>query len=465
MNRPGYEYSAPSAYYAANSHPPHYDRHFPAPAPLYSPNSLKNNYADVYEGNNDTTLRAEERHWYLENHKNLQTYEVNHEAPQDVKIIKKEEEKKEETITIRRAEATQVRQRRKEDRCSCECWPSGEPGDSQEAAEARTTRSASGVDMVSSYGVYSQDDESSGFARVIEKSAVYGQSSESAGAGVVVNQQGCSAVVRAAAPEPACARCCWGAPAAAAAAAAPANSEDYCWLHYCRPALIVLLLLFFLVLLGVSTGFLLTNNYLHYQPRPPAPEEACEKTFCRWGAECVSLGDGRAHCACPASCPAAPAPVCSTAGRTYRNHCYLRKEACERRLNLRVKHDGECVADPCTGISCQAGAKCVVTFGQPECRCPRSCPRRKPVCGSDGKEYPSACHLDKHACDSQVNVTIKYHGKCDPCAEHECSDGGECQLSEGRVPVCRCGPPVTCWSAQGPPSVALTTATTPASAP
>ncbi|XP_048489511.1 agrin isoform X2 [Plutella xylostella] len=440
MNRPGYEYSAPSAYYAANSHPPHYDRHFPAPAPLYSPNSLKNNYADVYEGNNDTTLRAEERHWYLENHKNLQTYEVNHEAPQDVKIIKKEEEKKEETITIRRAEATQVRQRRKEDRCSCECWPSGEPGDSQEAAEARTTRSASGVDMVSSYGVYSQDDESSGFARVIEKSAVYGQSSESAGAGVVVNQQGCSAVVRVAAPEPACARCCWGAPAAAAAAA-PANSEDYCWLHYCRPALIVLLLLFFLVLLGVSTGFLLTNNYLHYQPRPPAPEEACEKTFCRWGAECVSLGDGRAHCACPASCPAAPAPVCSTAGRTYRNHCYLRKEACERRLNLRVKHDGECVADPCTGISCQAGAKCVVTFGQPECRCPRSCPRRKPVCGSDGKEYPSACHLDKHACDSQVNVTIKYHGKCDPCAEHECSDGGECQLSEGRVPVCRCGPP------------------------
>lgn len=70
--------------------------------------------------------------------------------------------------------------------------------------------------------------------------------------------------------------------------------------------------------------------------------EACEKTFCRWGAECVSLGDGRAHCACPASCPNTAAAVCSTVGRTYRNHCFLRKEACERRLNLRVRHEGEC---------------------------------------------------------------------------------------------------------------------------
>ncbi|XP_022821461.1 agrin-like isoform X2 [Spodoptera litura] len=181
---------------------------------------------------------------------------------------------------------------------------------------------------------------------------------------------------------------------------------------------------------------------LHYQPRPPAPEEACEKTFCRWGAECVSLGDGRAHCACPTTCPTSPAPVCSTAGRTYRNHCYLRKEACERRLNLRVKHEGECDAgDPCTGVTCPAGARCVAAYGQAECRCPRSCQRRKPVCGTDGREYSSVCHLDKHACDNQFNITIKYHGKCDPCSEHECADGGVCQLNEARAPVCRCGPP------------------------
>lgn len=68
--------------------------------------------------------------------------------------------------------------------------------------------------------------------------------------------------------------------------------------------------------------------------------------------------------------------------------------------------------DPCISVSCPVGSRCVASLGQPECRCPRSCQRRKVVCGTDGKEYPSACHLDKHACDNQLNITIKYHGKC-----------------------------------------------------
>lgn len=68
--------------------------------------------------------------------------------------------------------------------------------------------------------------------------------------------------------------------------------------------------------------------------------------------------------------------------------------------------------DPCAAVSCPAGARCVAAYGQPECRCPRSCQRRKPVCGTDGREYASVCHLDKHACDNQLNTTIKYHGKC-----------------------------------------------------
>lgn len=29
----------------------------------------------------------------------------------------------------------------------------------------------------------------------------------------------------------------------------------------------------------------------------------------------------------------------------------------------------------------------------------------------------------------------------DPCSEHECVDGGVCQLNEVRVPACKCGPP------------------------
>jgi hypothetical protein len=151
----------------------------------------------------------------------------------------------------------QARQRRKEDRCSCECWPTTDNNIVQDSTVNDTTRSLSGVDMVASYGVYGnpQDDDSSGFARLSEKS-VYGQGSEAPVQGVIVNQQGNSAVVRATpATDSGCSKCCsWSSNAPAA------NSEDYCWIHYCRPALIVLLLLFFLVLLGVSTGFLLTNN-------------------------------------------------------------------------------------------------------------------------------------------------------------------------------------------------------------
>lgn len=264
MNRPGYDYTVPASntFYASTNRPPQYERGYEqlTAGPLYSPSSHPlSNYADVYEGNNDTTLRAEERHWYIENHKNLQpNYEVSVDAkPQDAKV-KKEEEKKTDVL-IRRGDAVQPRQRRKEDRCSCECWPST---DNNVVQDREATRSLSGVDMVASYGVYGnpRDNDSSGFARLSEKSGVYGQASDAPVQGVIVNQQGTSAVVRMASPSAHCGRC-W----AGSAAAPAANSEDYCWIHYCRPALIVLLLLFFLVLLGVSTGFLLTNNckYLH----------------------------------------------------------------------------------------------------------------------------------------------------------------------------------------------------------
>lgn len=84
-------------------------------------------------------------------------------------------------------------------------------------------------------------------------------------------------------------------------------------------------------------------------------------------------------------------------------HFYIRSLSCLSNVDA---------GDPCTGVTCPAGARCVAAYGQAECRCPRSCQRRKPVCGTDGREYSSVCHLDKHACDNQFNITIKYHGKC-----------------------------------------------------
>lgn len=262
MNRPGYEYTVPaSTYYAGNSRPPQYERGYTGQhvsGPLYSPSSHPlSNYADVYEGNNDTTLRAEERHWYIENHKNLHNnYEPNnHETSlQDAKI-KKDDEKKSEVN--KRNDETQARQRRKEDRCSCECWPSTENNAVQDSTGNRTSRSLSGVDMVASYGVYGNpQDDDSGFARLSEKGGTYGQASEAPVQGVIVNQQGNSAVVRSSvSSESSCAKCCF------LSASVPAtNSEDFCWNNYCKPALMILVVVFSIVLLGTLTGILLTNN-------------------------------------------------------------------------------------------------------------------------------------------------------------------------------------------------------------
>lgn len=263
MNRSGYDYNVPlsTTYYASNSRPPQYERDYGqlASVPVYSPSTHPlSNYADVYEGNNDTTLRAEEKHWYIENHKNIQSnYNENSDVISRETKNKKEEEKKVD-VQATRSDAAQLRQRRKEDRCSCECWPSTDNNVVQDTGANDTTRSLSGVDMVASYGVYgnSQDEESSGFAHLSEKNISYGQRNETPVQGVIVNQQGNSAVVRSTSePDSSCSKCCpWSSNAPAA------NSEDYCWIHYCRPALIVLLLIFFLILLGVSTGFLLTNN-------------------------------------------------------------------------------------------------------------------------------------------------------------------------------------------------------------
>lgn len=263
MNRSGYEYTIPvsTTYYATNSRPPQYDRGYGqlAPVPVYSPSSHPlSNYADVYEGNNDTTLRAEERHWYIENHKNLQSnYGSNQDSVSQDNKIKKEEEKKID-VQITRSDAAQIRQRRKEDRCSCECWPTSDNNGVQDSGGNGTTRSLSGVDMVASYGVYgnSQEEDNSGFARISEKNATHNQRNETPVQGVIVNQQGNSAVVRSTSASELTYGKCWSLPPNTQAT----NSEDYCWLNYCKPALIILLLLFFLSLFGILAGFLLTNN-------------------------------------------------------------------------------------------------------------------------------------------------------------------------------------------------------------
>ncbi|XP_046396911.1 agrin-like [Ischnura elegans] len=103
--------------------------------------------------------------------------------------------------------------------------------------------------------------------------------------------------------------------------------------------------------------------------------------------------------------------------------------------------------DPCAAKQCPAGARCVPAPDgrSATCECPERCPvygdhaGAGPICGDDAKDYPSLCHLRKAACTAGVNVALRYHGKCDPCATVTCPAGEVCQLDGDRSAVCRCG--------------------------
>lgn len=76
--------------------------------------------------------------------------------------------------------------------------------------------------------------------------------------------------------------------------------------------------------------------------------------------------------------------------------------------------------DPCRERQCGFGAKCVVTPDgrNASCVCPDKCPNygdhstSRPVCGSDGVDYKNQCELERAACSSNTNITIKFSGKC-----------------------------------------------------
>ncbi|CAH0561782.1 unnamed protein product [Brassicogethes aeneus] len=193
-----------------------------------------------------------------------------------------------------------------------------------------------------------------------------------------------------------------------------------------------------------------TENHLgmvHMMGLPNYPEP-CEKTYCAWGAHCINGPDGRALCQCPTFCKQKVDLVCGTDGKTYANHCQLRVASCKARLNTRIRHVGECEQnDPCREKQCGFGARCIVSSDgrNASCVCPEKCPSygdhtsSRPVCGSDGINYRNQCELQKSACTSNTNITIKFAGKCDPCAGIECAEPEVCQLDEHRNPICKCG--------------------------
>ncbi|XP_077293817.1 follistatin [Arctopsyche grandis] len=184
--------------------------------------------------------------------------------------------------------------------------------------------------------------------------------------------------------------------------------------------------------------------------------ESCNGIKCGPGRRCA-MRHGRPQCVCAPQCGGAagarPGPVCGTDGRTYKSLCRLRKRACRRRnKHLTLDYYGQCHSS-CAHIRCGSNRHCLVDQHEgPHCvKCTHSCSRSlpssqhdtRPVCGTDGNTYPSACHLQNAACRAGRAIPLAYRGPCNPgasCGTIRCKPRQEC-LSDSRTGSPRC---VTC---------------------
>ncbi|PAA74838.1 hypothetical protein BOX15_Mlig009437g1 [Macrostomum lignano] len=105
--------------------------------------------------------------------------------------------------------------------------------------------------------------------------------------------------------------------------------------------------------------------------------------------------------------------------------------------------------NPCENATCPNNALCVPAVNVDNlyrCVCPNTCwnvgdsEDSGEVCGSDGRTYPSLCHLMRASCHAVYQVKAMYRGRCNPCADFRCPSGQRCGLDANRKPRCECEP-------------------------
>ena len=165
---------------------------------------------------------------------------------------------------------------------------------------------------------------------------------------------------------------------------------------------------------------------------------------CTHGATCRTDSDGVASCHCSFQCPKSIKSVCGSDGLTYDNDCERKSAQCKLKTTIELAKPGPCIKDPCENVFCPSTQKCLPSFDGASARCVCKGPcsenvsEREMVCGSDGIDYRSLCHLEKESCTKQNNLTKVYNGSCDPCTNFICSKELECRVDERRTPNCLC---------------------------
>ncbi|XP_033105664.1 agrin-like [Anneissia japonica] len=137
---------------------------------------------------------------------------------------------------------------------------------------------------------------------------------------------------------------------------------------------------------------------------------------------------------CPScSLPSSWEQVCGTDGQTYPSECLLNVKACIKGIDIRVKHEGQCIRKRPTPILPEPVATQRPTQ-RPIERCP-TCPIPVPsdkVCGEDGVTYSSRCVLHRRACTRQIRTRLAHEGPCDT---------GRKEVNSGYIRCTSCPPP------------------------
>ena len=141
---------------------------------------------------------------------------------------------------------------------------------------------------------------------------------------------------------------------------------------------------------------------------------------CTFGSVCRIDALEVASCVCDFQCPKTVKSVCGSDGLTYDNDCQRKSAQCKLKKEIELVKNGQCVKvnwtpqsllytppsilntnfqDPCENVECPAHQECRASFDGASARCACKGPcsgdsgSDSVVCGSDGENYPSLCHL------------------------------------------------------------------------